>query len=740
VAEGETHGSRPVFNDAVIPALPLATWLANRNLTDLEELLYRRRDYLAGYRLNNFHSLADLLQNPWALAGALPSLPLPALQVIEAHAALGRSVTIDALAGFLTETGGPEQHRAHVVGALDLLTADALAWSGDGVHSNLAKGFEQLIPSPLGLGPSGEVLLARMNVEKMRATLRALDLPRAGDRARLEAALRGFYLDADGIRARVAAAPSAIRGELEAEAAGTRVTPTGYDRDRLVLEREVESWGAARAMLFRDLNYRVVMPSQVRLALRGSDFRAPFDPTPGEVPTTSTSVDQITGEAGSAAVEFVAATTTVLGSLAREPVPALKDGGLGVREIRKLAKAARVTEARVTLVIALAREIGLVSETSRVGVSEMYPTWNRTEPNVRLAQLVMAWWRLVYLPTLPPKVEAPTVATILTSVRHLDERALRHATIRAFVDSGEGQSVTDLAALAARITWSHPILVAGRAAAIPTIVAEAQQLGVTGGTGCSPMAFALVSAEEPDLAAAAGATLPATTTTATFGSDLTVLVSGTPTAQVNTLLDACADREGSGSASLWRFSPASVRRAFDEGSSAAGLLSSLGDIAGGPLPQPLEYLITDVGRRHGVVTVTAGLCVLHSRDDPALLHQICSDRSLKQLGLQLIAPMVALSQQNSDTTLTALRRAGYLPSDATGPSAGITTSPNPARNDLPSDESDLDELAKEFGVDIERLLGPIFGGPAKREANEKSARQRARAIAKTLHAVRPGTR
>ena len=729
-----------MFNDAVIPALPLATWLANRNLTDLAELLYRRRERLAGYRVTDFHSLADLLENPWALAGALPSLPLPALQVIEAHAALGRSVTIDALAGFLTVSGSPEQHRANVLGVLDLLTADALAWSADGVHSDLAKGFEQLIPSPLGLGPSGEMLLARMNVETMRATLRELGLPRAGDRARLLAALRGFYLDAGGIRGQVAAAPSAIRGELEAEAAGTRVTPTGYAHSRRGLEREVESWGMARAMLYRDLNYRVVMPSQVRLALRGNDFRAPFDPAPGEIPTRTTSVAQVTGEAGTAALEFVAATTMVLGSLARQPVQALKDGGLGVREIRKLAKATRVSEAQVTLVLALAREIGLVSErTSRVGVSELYPTWNRTEPNVRLAQLVMAWWRLGYLPTLPPKVEAPTGATIMTSVHHRDERALRQATTRAFVDSGEGQSVTDLAALAARITWSHPILVAGRAAAIPTIVAEAPQLGVTGGTGCSPMAFALVSAEEPDLAAAAGATLPATTTTATFGSDLTVLVSGSPTAHVTTLFDACADRESSGSASLWRFSPASVRRAFDEGSSAAGLLSSLGDIAGGPLPQPLEYLITDVGRRHGVVTVTAGLCVLHSRDDPALLQQICSDRSLKQLGLQLIAPMVALSQQNSDTTLTALRRAGYLPSDASGP-AVITTSPSPPRNDLPSDELDLDELAKEFGVDIERLLGPIFGGPAKREGNEKSARQRARAIAKTLHAVRPGTR
>ncbi|MGZ5393567.1 MAG: hypothetical protein ACXWD3_17500, partial [Mycobacterium sp.] len=120
----------------MIPALPLATWLANRNVTDLAELLYRRRDYLAGYRVTDFHSLADLLQNPWALAGALPSLPLPALQVIEAHAALGRSVTIAALAGFLTESGSPEQHRAHVVGVLDLLSADALAWSDDGVHSH----------------------------------------------------------------------------------------------------------------------------------------------------------------------------------------------------------------------------------------------------------------------------------------------------------------------------------------------------------------------------------------------------------------------------------------------------------------------------------------------------------------------------------------------------------------------------------------------------------------------------
>ena len=246
------------------------------------------------------------------------------------------------------------------------------------------------------------------------------------------------------------------------------------------------------------------------------------------------------------------------------------------------------------------------------------------------------------------------------------------------------------------------------------------------------MAFALLSAKDPDLRPAAGATLPTMTTTATFGSDLTVLVSGSPTAQVSTLLDGCADRESSGSASLWRFSLASLRQAFDEGSSAAELRSALTDIAGGPLPQPLEYLINDIDRRYGAVTVTAGLSVLHSAEDPTLLREICADRSLKQLGLQLISPTVALSQQNSETTLTALRKAGFLPSAVGGQAARIAIGPKRATHDLPGEEVNIDDLTKEYGVDIDRIVGSVYGTPAKRAAGERSARQRARALAEGL--------
>lgn len=96
---------------------------------------------------------------------------------------------------------------------------------------------------------------------------------------------------------------------------------------------------------------------------------------------------------------------------------------------------------------------------------------------------------------------------------------------------------------------------------------------------------------------------------------------------------------------------------------------------------------------------------------------------------------MALSQQSSETTLTALRSAGYLPSDASSPTAGIPTGPNQPRSDLPSQGLDLDTLARDFGVDIERILGPALGSPVELAGNEESARQRARAIAETLRSV-----
>jgi hypothetical protein len=155
--------------------------------------------------------------------------------------------------------------------------------------------------------------------------------------------------------------------------------------------------------------------------------------------------------------------------------------------------------------------------------------------------------------------------------------------------------------------------------------------------------------------------LPAAVQTAMFQADLTAVVPGVPAANLAALLDAAADLESRGGATTWRFTQASVRRALDAGRDAPGLLTELRAVAvGGVLPQPLEYLLGDVARRHGAIRVRPVTCVLHATD-PALLAEVASARALAPLGLSLLAPTVLASAKPAEDTLSALRAAGYAP-------------------------------------------------------------------------------
>ena len=145
---------------------------------------------------------------------------------------------------------------------------------------------------------------------------------------------------------------------------------------------------------------------------------------------------------------------------------------------------------------------------------------------------------------------------------------------------------------------------------------------------------------------------------------------------------------------LWRFSPASVRRALDEGSSAEQLLHALRGIAETDLPQPLTYLIGDVQRRHGSLTVVPALCCVRS-DDEALLIEVAAHRSLRSLRPLLIAPTVISFAGAAGVVLDALRAAGYMPVPADesgvvqlhrpalrGKSSTLPDAPEPAVNRL----------------------------------------------------------
>ncbi|MGH3660648.1 MAG: helicase-associated domain-containing protein, partial [Micromonosporaceae bacterium] len=90
----------------------------------------------------------------------------------------------------------------------------------------------------------------------------------------------------------------------------------------------------------------------------------------------------------------------------------------------------------------------------------------------------------------------------------------------------------------------------------------------------------------------------------------------------------------------------------------------------GTLPQPLEYLVRDVARRHGTIRVRELGCCLRV-SDPAVLDEIMATSSLAPLGLSRLAPTVLGSAGSVAETLQALRAAGHAPIEEDAQAAPI---------------------------------------------------------------------
>jgi len=207
---------------------------------------------------------------------------------------------------------------------------------------------------------------------------------------------------------------------------------------------------------------------------------------------------------------------------------------------------------------------------------------------------------------------------------------------------------------------------------LDSIADEARLLGLVAHGAATPLLRSVLAGDRTAVVSLADDMLPAAARTATFGSDLTAVVVGPPTGELSSLLDSCADRESRGGAATWRFSTASVRRALDAGVTAPELATRLTAVATTGLPQPLAYLVGDVGRRHGALRVSPARAVIRC-DDESLLAEVVVDRKLRALSLRLVAPTVAMSAVGDAETVAALRGAGYLPMPEVPGNGGAST-------------------------------------------------------------------
>ncbi len=421
-----------------------------------------------------------------------------------------------------------------------------------------------------------------------------------------------------------------------------------------------------------DGGYELVRPLRsVRVrGLLGELHTAPPAPE-----MTSLGADAIDERAAAVVLPAVRGVTALLELCSATPLDVLRSGGVGVKEVRRAAKGLGADELTVRLWLALAYHADLLDADDGV----ILPTatadeWLAGSPASRIVPLLMTWWQLPSSPTAPDMHGRPPTA--LLHAFHDSDRELRHDLIGWFAGQPAGSAVVDMSALLAAVGWWRPYIY-GEPESAEAIIGEAERLGVLVDGGLSSWGRALVGGKEQDVLDGVERWLPAATGSVRLLGDLTAVVAGMPTVELSALLDLAADADERDTASVWRFSPASVRRALDAGRSADELTDALAAAADGEVPQALTYLMRDVARRHGELAVApVGCCVL---GDATLLAEVAAHRGLVSLGLRLLAPGVLASAKPVDATLELLRANGYAPTSVDGSGIPVVERAEPRR-------------------------------------------------------------
>ncbi|MEV0947781.1 helicase-associated domain-containing protein [Rhodococcus sp. NPDC049939] len=542
----------------------------------------------------------------------------------------------------LQEAVGSRATRKSVDSALQNLRSLALVW-GDKTALRIVPSVTSTIPWRIGHGA---------------------ELPATLDEPEINAALAGLQTVEREILETLS--KSSPIGRTRDAAPGT---PTDRPVQRLL----------AAGLLRRIDDETVELHHQVRQVLRGEAVFDITSLTPPKVTGRKHKPADVNATAAGEALELVRHCEDVVKALGQAPAPALRAGGLGVRELRRISKTTGIDENRLSLLVEVLSAAGLIAH----GIPDPVPAqdgaesywapaapvdnWLHSPAARRWHALAEAWLAMPRMPWLIGMRDAndKPVAALSEEVRVPSAPRDRQAILGLLADFDSGQSA-DAAEVSRLLAWRRPRWGARiRVHAVERTLEEAATLGFIARGALSSPGRALLHGG--DAVAEMHSSLPEPVDHVLVQADLTVVAPGPLIPELLEQITLVADIESAGAASMYRVSESSIRRALDIGMTAAELHSLFSTRSRTPVPQSLSYLIDDVARRHG--RLRAGVAASFVRcEDPALLAEVLASPVAASLALRALAPTVAVSQAPLRSVLGELRAAGFAPAgeDASG--------------------------------------------------------------------------
>ncbi|MEU8521358.1 helicase C-terminal domain-containing protein [Streptomyces sp. NBC_01216] len=726
IGELDREAHVPAGTGATAPRT-LAEALRARGDEGLAALLRARPDLLNPVP-NDLTQLATRAGTRGSVVRALERLDRFTLQTAEALAVAPDPAPYPVLLALLTGDEGDPDIEAALPRTLEALREQALVWGADDRLRLVRTARELLLPSPqhpspTGLGPTVAEATSGMSPGRIQEIIATAGLPATHDPVSAVVSLTGLFTDRERMGALLDTAPPdaltvldrLVWGPPYGEVTANPAPPVRWLRDR--------------GLLLPASPRTVVLPREAALHLRGGRAHRAPEPHPPSLTVLREYRPQVVDSAAAGqAYTALATVEELLKSWDHGGPQVLRAGGLSVRDLKRTASALDVTEQAAAFWLELCHGAGLLASDGeadeRYAPTPAYDDWLDLPPAERWARLAAVWLTATRTPGLvggqDPK--GRTLSVLGPDLDRGPAPEVRHRVLALQATLPPG-AAADPESLLARLRWERPLR--GAAAGTPGsrsagagqspgghpgtnppahstatdprsrialwTLTEGEMLGITGRGVLSSHGRALLNLPlteaapepvndggvEPSLAASRAASLlapllPEAVDHVLLQADLTAVAPGPLRRPLADTLAVLADVESKGGATVYRFTPATVRRALDAGRSASDLHDFLTSHSRTPVPQPLAYLIDDVARKHGHLRIGAASAYVRC-DDDTLLGEILADRRSASLRLRRLAPTVLAAQTEPAALLDGLRSMGYAPAAESAEGAVLIT-------------------------------------------------------------------
>ena len=429
----------------------------------------------------------------------------------------------------------------------------------------------------------------------------------------------------------------------------------------------------------------VVLPREVAIALRGGKIHKERFIKQPELKGARRDDRQVNLAAIANVSTVLRWVEELLNFWADEPADALRAGGLGVRDLKVVSTHLGVDESCTAFVAELAYLASLISfdADDRILPSNKFDIWLMQTPADRWQMLASQWLITSRVSGLVGRVEAKNVAALGPELDRVNAARVRALTLELL---RENQGIApDWNSFKEVLSWRAPVR---RNSSLQEELAEwtlreAEWLGITGQGAISKFGDQFLSGDD---LSSINDDLPKTVDHILIQSDNTAIAPGPLEHEISQALAMMAEIESRGGATVYRFTESTIRRALDHGKTGDEIKTFLVKTSKTPMPQPLEYLIADVAKKHGKLRVGNTSSFIRC-EDTALISQIMNDKKLEILALRRIAPEVVICDMDATDAMRVLRECGYLPAGEsangmilTGPKTNrALTKPRPPR-------------------------------------------------------------